>query len=100
MATPVQAPATPPGASLHKAPPVPRDVRETAQAFESLFIAQMMAPMFAGLDDDALFGGGPGQDIYRSMMVEQYGAIVAKRGGIGIADALERYLLTLQEVQT
>lgn len=75
----------------------PKTARESAEAFESLFIAQMMAPMFDGIDDESVFGGGGGEDVYRGMMIEQYGAAVAQRGGIGIADALERYLLRLQE---
>lgn len=75
----------------------PRTARQSAEAFESLFIAQLMAPMFDGVDDESAFGDGAGQDIYRGMMIEQYGAAVAQRGGIGIADSLERYLLRLQE---
>ncbi|GAB4141594.1 MAG: hypothetical protein Tsb0016_09320 [Sphingomonadales bacterium] len=75
----------------------PKTARQAAEAFESLFIAQMMAPMFEGIDDDSVFGGGAGQEIYRGMMIEHYGAGIAQRGGVGIADHLERYLLQLQE---
>ena len=53
-------------------------VRQAAEDFEAVFISQMLAPMFEGLADDDYLGGGPGQDIYRSMLVEQYGKSLAR----------------------
>jgi len=58
----------------------------------------MLAPMFEGISDDDTFGGGPGEDIYRSMMVEEYGKSIAKAGGFGLSDAVQREILRLQEV--
>jgi peptidoglycan hydrolase FlgJ len=72
-------------------------IRKAAEEFEAVFVAQMMAPMFETLESDTLFGGGPGEDIYRSMMVEEYGKVIARSGGIGIADAVARELLGIQE---
>ena len=46
-----------------------------------------------------LFGGGQGEKIYRSMMVQEYGKAVAKAGGVGIADAVQREILKMQENQ-
>ncbi len=71
--------------------------RQTAIEFEAVFLSQMLAPMFEGLDEDPLFGGGPGEDIYRSMLVEEYSNAIARAGGIGIADAVQREILRLQE---
>lgn len=73
-------------------------VRAAAEEFEAVFLSAMLAPMFEGLGEDELFGGGPGEDIYRSLLVEEYGKSVARSGRLGIADAVERELLTLQEV--
>jgi len=73
--------------------------REAAEQFESVFLAQMMAPMFEGLGEDELFGGGPSTKIYRSMMVQEYGKAIARTGGVGIADAVEREILKLQELR-
>ncbi len=73
-------------------------VRHAAEEFEAVFISQMLAPMFEGLETDELFGGGPGEDIYRSILVEEYGKAIARSGGIGIADAVQREILRLQEV--
>lgn len=74
-------------------------IREAAEDFEAVFLAQMLAPMFAGLETDGLFGGGPGEAVYRSLMIEEYGKAMARNGGVGIADAVERELLKLQEVE-
>ncbi len=73
------------------------EVRRVAEEFEAVFISQMLAPMFEGLETDPLFGGGPGEDMYRSMLVEEYGKAIARSGGIGISDAVQREILRLQE---
>ncbi len=71
--------------------------RQAAEDFEAVYISQMLTPMFEGLGGDDYFGGGPGEDIYRSMLVEQYGKSLARAGGIGLADAVQREILRLQE---
>jgi len=72
-------------------------LRQAAEDFEAVFLAQMLAPMFETLESDSMFGGGPGEEIYRSMMVEEYGRTLARNGGVGIADQVERELLRIQE---
>lgn len=73
--------------------------RRTAEEFEALFLSQMLAPIFEQLGTDPLFGGGPGEQVYRSMMVQEYGKAIARSGGVGIADAVQREILRLQESQ-
>ncbi len=85
-------------ASQLQAPMAGEEVRRVAEEFEAVFIAQMMAPMFQGLETDELFGGGPGEDIYRSVLVEEYGKSIARAGGIGRADTIQRERLRLLEV--
>ncbi len=80
-----------------QAPMASEDVRRVAEEFEAVFIAQMMAPMFEGLETDEMFGGGAGEDIYRSILVEEYGKSIARAGGIGLSDAIQREILRLQE---
>ncbi len=72
--------------------------RQAAEDFEALFLAQMLQPMFKGLEADALFGGGPGEDVYKSMLVQEYGKAISRAGGVGIADAVQAEILKLQEV--
>jgi peptidoglycan hydrolase FlgJ len=77
----------------------PESARRAAEEFEALFISEMLAPVFESLDTGGLFGGGQGEKIYRSMMVQEYGKAIAKAGGIGIADTVQNEILRMQENQ-
>ena len=86
-------------ASLPPPPRTPQQIktRAAAEDFEAMVIAQMFSYMTAGIKTDGPFSGGSSEGIYRSMLNEQYGKIIAKRGGIGIADAITREMLRAQE---
>jgi Rod binding domain-containing protein len=71
--------------------------RETADAFEAMFLAQMLEHMSSGLNVDPVFGGGHGEQAYRSLLNEQYAKAINKSGGIGVSDAIYREILRLQE---
>ena len=72
---------------------------KTAQEFEAFFLGQMLQPMFEGLGAEAPFGGGHAEKIWRTMMVDEMGKAMAKAGGIGIADQVQREILRLQEAE-
>ncbi|MBF0093226.1 MAG: rod-binding protein [Alphaproteobacteria bacterium] len=74
----------------------PEQIRKSAKQFEEMFIGQMLQPMFQGLETDGMFGGGEGEQMFRSMLVDEYGKIVARSGGIGVADAVMRTMLEAQ----
>ncbi len=76
--------------------PSPR-MRETAQQFEATFLAQMMKPMFEGLQTDGPFGGGDGEATWRSFLVEEMAQQTVKAGGIGLADHVLNEMIKLQE---
>lgn len=69
---------------------------KTAKDFESVFIAEMMKPMWEGIQTNAPFGGGQAEDIYRSMMIDEYAKQLSNNGGVGIADAVYKELLAIQ----
>lgn len=71
---------------------------KAAQDFESMFLSQMMSQMVGDSLGDEAFGSEDTDEIYKSMMMEQYGKQLASAGGIGIAEYIKRELLTLQEV--
>ena len=73
--------------------------RRVAEEFEALFLSQMLEPMFAGLQTEGPFGGGAGEQIYQTLMVQEYGKAIAASGGVGIADAVQREILKLQEIE-
>jgi Rod binding domain-containing protein len=84
------------------APPNPAgapDAQKAAQDFEAFFLAQAMDSMFAGIESDKLFGAGNGENVYRSLLTQEYAKVAAKSGGVGIADAVQREILRIQEAQ-
>lgn len=78
--------------------PNQKAAREVAENFEAMFIAQMLEHMSRDIGQDNMFNGGNSERIHRSMLNEQYADEISKRGGVGIADAVYREILKLQEV--
>jgi peptidoglycan hydrolase FlgJ len=76
----------------------PTAARKTAEDFEAYFLSQAFEQMFADVAPDSLFGGGNAEQTYRSLLFQEYGKAVAKSGGIGLADSVQREILKLQEV--
>lgn len=72
-------------------------MRQTAEEFEALYLAEMLRPVFDGLETDPLFGGGHAEKVWRGLLVDEIGREMAKTGGVGIADAVMRQLISLQE---
>lgn len=70
---------------------------KAAQDFEAIFINEFLGAMFEGIETDGPFGGGPGEAIFRSLMIDQYSKTIAAQGGFGLADAVKRQLLHAQE---
>jgi len=70
---------------------------KAAQDFEAVFINEFMGAMFEGIKTDGPFGGGPGEAIFRSLMIDQYSKAIAKQGGFGLAAAVKNELLHAQE---
>ena len=70
-----------------------------AQDFEAFFISMMMESMMSGLKTNGFFGGGQGEKVFRSVLVQEYGKESAKQGGFGIADSVREQLLKMQETQ-
>jgi flagellar protein FlgJ len=93
---------TPAASASIAAPPPNADgaaVRKAAESFETFFMSQTFQSMFSDVGTDSMFGGGNGEKIYQSMLIQQYSELATKRGGIGIADAVQREMLQLQEAK-
>lgn len=71
--------------------------KQAAETFEAQFLSQMVEHMFTGIKSDGMFGGGQGEEMFRSMMYDEFGKILARNGGVGIAAAVQRDLLKAQE---
>jgi peptidoglycan hydrolase FlgJ len=72
------------------------DIESTARDFEAVFVSQMLEQMFADVKTDGLGGGGSGERIFRSMMIQEVGRQMTAQGGIGLADTVKRELIAMQ----
>lgn len=92
----LQAQAAPPSAAeLAKR----ADIRKAAQDFEASFLSIMLQPMFEGTDPQAPFGGGPGEQAFRSFMTDAFAKQMTKAGGVGLTDVVGKEMLKLQGLE-
>jgi len=72
-------------------------MRKTAKEFEAMYLSQMLRPMFEGIKAEEPFGGGQAENMWRSLQIDEYGKAIANAGGVGLADAVVREMIILQE---
>ena len=75
-------------------------VEESARDFEAVFITEMMKPMFDGIETDGPFGGGKGEEIFRGIMLDEYGKNVASLNVVGIQTQVANKLIEMQSART
>jgi len=75
-------------------------LHQSAEKFVGMFMSQMFSQMFAGVGTNKVFGGGPGEEMFRSVLVDEYGKAAAKQGGMGMTDQIMRALIAQQEKQS
>lgn len=56
--------------------------------------------LFEGISTDGMFGGGNGEKVFRSLLINEYGKAMAKTGTVGVADYVMKSILEMQEVQS
>ena len=74
----------------------PISARHAGEDFEAFFLSQAFENMFAGVASDPIFGGGNGESVYRSLLMQEYSKVAAQSGTTGIGDAVTREILQLQ----
>jgi Rod binding domain-containing protein len=65
---------------------------KVAREFEALFVGMMLKSMRETVGKDKLTGGGHGEEVYRSMLDQEYAKSLTEHGGIGLTAMLERQL--------
>lgn len=66
-------------------------MREAAVNFETVFLAQMLDFAGVGKTPEA-FGGGIGEETFRSFLVQEHARLIVDRGGIGLAETIYQSL--------
>ncbi len=73
-----------------------KKIEATANDFEAVFITEMLKPMFEMVEVDPIFGGGKGEEVFRDFQLNEYGKMIAKQGGIGLADDVKAQMIHMQ----
>jgi Rod binding domain-containing protein len=68
-----------------------------AKEYESIFISQFLGSMFSGIKSDTLTGGGEGEEMFRSLMINEYAKGIEQQGGFGMAPQMKTELLKHQQ---
>lgn len=84
-----------PGAAV--APASSRAAAKSARDFEAVFIGQMTKTMMETVETKGPFSGGHGEEMFRGVLAEQLGGAITARGGIGLAPAVMKQIIALQE---
>ena len=58
----------------------------------------MLGQMFDGIGTDPMFGGGEGEDTWKSMMVDSYAKQITKAGGVGLSQDIKTKMIEMQEM--
>ncbi len=72
-------------------------IEKTAKEFEAVFMAQMLKPMWEGLEVNGMFGGGAGEDVMKDLLVQEYGKAMAQGMNTGLSDDVTRAMIQMQE---
>ena len=70
---------------------------KAAHQFEAVFIGQMTKIMMETVQSDGPFSGGHGEEMFRGVLAEKLGTAIAAAGGVGLAPAVLRQIIALQE---
>lgn len=98
--TPPQRPVPQPkvAANAEQAGAQPKDlarekIKKLSQEFESIFLNLMLSAMRKSVPKSELMDGGNGEEIFRSMLDQEYAKSMAQRDMTGLARAIEASLI-------
>jgi len=84
------------GAAPVATPALRAKAKDAADKFEAQFMSQMLGQMFEGIETNGPFGGGFGEQMFRSMMTDAMAKKMTQAGGIGVSDTVQREILKMQ----
>lgn len=73
------------------------ELREAAQAFEAIFVRQLLASARASDFGGSELFGGPGLEQFTAMRDEHFADIASQQGTFGLAASIERQLAAFVE---
>jgi Rod binding domain-containing protein len=74
-------------------------IQKSATDFEAVFATQMLTHMYEGMEVNPTFGGGHGEEMFRTVLLDQYGKQMAQNDSLGIVKQVSAQMLRIQEGQ-
>jgi flagellar protein FlgJ len=72
-------------------------IAKSASDFEAMAIGQLLQPMFDTVDTSkGTFGGGPGEEAWKPMLVQEFAKQIQAHGGLGLAKPVYDAMLRMQ----
>jgi flagellar protein FlgJ len=97
---PVPVPAAAPAAARPTQSADPAKLAKSAHDFEAMAIGQLLQPMFDTVNTGkGTFGGGPGEEAWKPMLVQEFAKQIANHGGLGLARPVYEAMLRMQEAK-
>jgi flagellar protein FlgJ len=96
---PAPLPVSPPSAATRPQQAAdPEKIAKAAGDFEAMAIGQLLQPMFDTVDTaHGAFGGGPGEEAWKPMLVQAFARQIEAHGGLGLAKPIYDAMLRMQE---
>lgn len=66
--------------------------KKVAKEFETLFVGMMLKSMRETVGKEKLTDGGHGEEVYRSLLDQEYARSLTEHGGVGLTAIMERQL--------
>lgn len=71
------------------------EIERVAREYEEVAVNKMLQQLNEGVKPDPIFGGGHAEEIYRDMLIAEHAKILAKSGGIGIAESIKKDMIKI-----
>lgn len=71
--------------------------KKVAREFESLMVNEMLKSMRSTTGKDPLISGGRGEEIYQSLLDQEYAQAIAGQGTLGLARIIEQQLIKTEK---
>jgi len=71
-------------------------IEKTAKEFESAFLSTAFQTLFAGVNTSEPFGGGEGEQAFKSFLMDAFAKQMTKSGGVGLAASVTQEMLKMQ----
>ncbi len=71
-------------------------IEKTAKEFETVFLSTAFQTMFSGVNTSEPFGGGEGEQAFKSFLMDAFAKQMTKSGGVGLAASVTQEMLKMQ----